>query len=152
MSACMSALGGLVVLAATLTGTVDRIEGEFAVVEWETASVADTWLTDVPLTVLPPGLGEGDRVRVWMGSIPGAPDSCAEYPAADSRSVLASRMVVMIRPMVDAESTDSTACRDVFPVFPAGPRQDVVVPAPPALQHDAGAPLVSFDMENPDDE
>ncbi len=38
-------------------GIVDRIEGEYAVVEWDVDGFAD-----VPLGLLPPGVREGDQV------------------------------------------------------------------------------------------
>ena len=39
--------------------TIDRIEGDFAVVEW-----SESLLSDVPLSVLPKGVAEGDRIVV----------------------------------------------------------------------------------------
>jgi hypothetical protein len=44
-------------LGARLVGVVDRVEGEIAVVE-----AADGLFVDLPLTLLPPGTTEGDRV------------------------------------------------------------------------------------------
>lgn len=43
--------------------TVDRIEGDVAVVETATGFV------DLPLSFLPPGVGEGDRVRVRVRAL-----------------------------------------------------------------------------------
>jgi hypothetical protein len=47
----------LLPLALRLVGTVDRIEGDFAVVEWRNGE-----LTDVGLALLPTAVQEGDRV------------------------------------------------------------------------------------------
>jgi hypothetical protein len=46
-------------VAGRILATVDRVEGDKAVVEW-----ADGSLSDVPLGALPAGTREGDRLRV----------------------------------------------------------------------------------------
>lgn len=48
-------------LVLQLCGTVDRIEGSLAVVEWELGE-----LSDVPLQHLPPRIGEGDPVCLHL--------------------------------------------------------------------------------------
>ena len=55
----------------TLEVTVDRIEGDRAVLE-----VAGTTV-DWPLSALPPGLDEGDRLRVALSVLPGQPEGQA---------------------------------------------------------------------------
>lgn len=48
-------------LALQLCGTVDRIEGDLAVVEWQEGD-----LVDLPLAHLPRRLGEGDTVCLQL--------------------------------------------------------------------------------------
>lgn len=57
MKAGPAASAALVVLGLRLHGVVDRVEGAWAVVEWEGRSI-----TDVPTAVLPAGVREGDDV------------------------------------------------------------------------------------------
>jgi len=50
--------------------TVDRIEGDIAVIEWTAGA-----LGDVPLVLLPPGTREGDQLRLqWRPVSPDRPD------------------------------------------------------------------------------
>lgn len=44
-----------------LYGVVDRVEGDLAVVEWRVDAFAD-----LPLALLPPEVGEGDRLTVTL--------------------------------------------------------------------------------------
>ncbi len=44
---------------------IDRIEGPVAVLEWR-----DMTITEVPVDVLPPGAGEGDRVVLHARTLP----------------------------------------------------------------------------------
>lgn len=55
----------------TLDITIDRIEGDRAVLEVAGAMV------DWPLSALPPGLDEGDRLRVSLSPLSGRPDDQA---------------------------------------------------------------------------
>lgn len=52
----------LLLLGIRLTAVVDRVEGPMAVVEWR----SDT-LADLPLALLPPDVGEGDRLLLRIG-------------------------------------------------------------------------------------
>ena len=53
------------VMAVQLTGVVDRIEGELAVVEW-----TDGGWSDLPLELLPETTGEGDTVALSLRTRP----------------------------------------------------------------------------------
>lgn len=48
-------------LAARLSGVVDRIEGDVAVVEWREDAFGE-----LPVSSLPPGVGEGDLLWVTL--------------------------------------------------------------------------------------
>ncbi len=55
--------GALLVIGAI--AVVDRIEGSVAVLEWQ-----DFGVTEVPVELLPPGVGEGDRLLLRARSLP----------------------------------------------------------------------------------
>lgn len=52
----------LLLVGLRLWGVVDRVEGAYAVVEWQAED-----LVDVPLSALPPDVGEGDRLYIRFG-------------------------------------------------------------------------------------
>jgi hypothetical protein len=52
----------LLLIGLRLCGVVDRVEGAYAVVEWQVGE-----LVDLPLSALPPDVGEGDRLAVRFG-------------------------------------------------------------------------------------
>ena len=51
---------------AALVVTVDRVEAPYAVLEWPSGA-----LGDVPLGLLPPGVAEGERLRLTLRPRPG---------------------------------------------------------------------------------
>lgn len=57
----------LLAAALRLDAVVDRVEGEVAVIEWRVGALAD-----VPLGLLPPDTGEGDRLVVEIAPAAGA--------------------------------------------------------------------------------
>jgi hypothetical protein len=67
---------------------VDRIEGPFAVLEWR-----DTHLTEVPVSALPAGVHEGDRLLVAARTLPPprSTSSVARRPRRRPRGAVASR-------------------------------------------------------------
>jgi hypothetical protein len=77
-----------VMIALLLVGTVDRIEGRWAVVEW----LPSEDLRDVALSACPPGIAEGDRIRLVARA---APDG----PAIPSRSTGALRLLTPAGPI-----------------------------------------------------
>ena len=93
MTTSHRATAALWALGAAATVTVDRIEGELAVVEW-----ADTVWVAVPVSELPPGVAEGDRLRIrWhrarrrprdraeRSSLPSTPRSAVSSPPPHER-------------------------------------------------------------------
>lgn len=54
-----------VLLVFGAVAVIDRIEGPVAVLEWH-----DLTITEVPVEVLPPGAGEGDRVLLRARTLP----------------------------------------------------------------------------------
>lgn len=70
MSAPLALLLGL-----RLSGTVDRIEGDFAVVEW-----AEGELSDVPLSLLPHRVDEGDLIVLRLRPQSGGALSLGTFP------------------------------------------------------------------------
>ncbi len=52
----------LLLLGLRITGVIDRVEGDQAVIEWR-----EDALTDLPLAILPPELREGDRLIFRFG-------------------------------------------------------------------------------------
>jgi hypothetical protein len=74
----------LVLFAVGTIVTVDRIEGAYAVLEWR-----DSNLTEVPITALPPGLHEGDRLLVRARTLP--PSSVARRPGRRPRGAAPAR-------------------------------------------------------------
>ena len=56
-----SSLARVALQGTLLVATVDRIEGEHAVLEWSEGS----W-SSLPVQLLPPGVREGDRLRLRL--------------------------------------------------------------------------------------
>lgn len=52
----------MLLVGLRLCGVVDRVEGAYAVVEWQVGE-----LVDLPLSALPPELSEGDLLAVRFG-------------------------------------------------------------------------------------
>ena len=59
---------GVLFLGLRLLGTVDRVEGRMAVIEWRLDAFGD-----LPVALLPVGLGEGDHIQVRLALYDGGP-------------------------------------------------------------------------------
>jgi hypothetical protein len=53
------------ILLVGAVAVIDRIEGPVAVLEW-----SELGITEVPVEVLPPGAGEGDRLLLRARTLP----------------------------------------------------------------------------------
>lgn len=71
--------------------TVDRIEGPYAVLEWD-----DARITEVPVTALPPSVVEGDRIVLRARTLP--PSSVARPSGRRPRGAARARGVRADRP------------------------------------------------------
>ena len=98
----------VVLFSLALGGTVDRIEGDLAVVEWEDGS----W-SDLPLPALPPGVAEGAVIELHLGV--GPPRSIAQTGSAS-------------RVLPSPPPSSPPALRVVLLVAGTQPRRDVASP------------------------
>lgn len=66
--------------------TVDRIDGSYAVLEWN-----DVQLTEIPVSALPPDVAEGDRLLLHARTLPRS--SVAHVPRRRPRGAARARGV-----------------------------------------------------------
>lgn len=86
--------------------TIDRIEGPYAVLEWN-----DVQLTEIPVNALPPNAAEGDRFVVRARTLPRS--SVAHVPRRRPHGAARARGV-----RSDCSSRKSGVCTGVVDVDP----------------------------------
>jgi len=86
--------------------TIDRIEGPYAVLEWN-----DVQITEIPVTALPPNVAEGDRLVVHTRTLPRS--SVAHVPRRRPRGAARARGV-----RTDCPSHNAGVCTGVVDVDP----------------------------------
>lgn len=80
---------------AVPTVTIDRIDGDMAVVEWSAGA-----LGDVPLKLLPPGTREGDRFRLKWRPVSRSPvQTSPNRPLPTAEALAPTRVQLRAPPM-----------------------------------------------------